>query len=676
MRLRKQLLIVSLAALILPWAGVQYLRAIEQVLRSGQQEALQATANAIAAVIRADESARHALSAFTYTALADARPVVAQAVNVTMVLDGYRDDWDSQETFSDPLQPLPDSTLRGTLSAGVLGSQVFMLVNVQDRSRQFYNPSRPLQQADFVRLALPALDGVVNFYTAAPGRVQVQVVSNRQNVHFPIQGVWYEHSGGYQLELVLPLPLVQQGVQVQVFDGLEQQPALHNAPQPLPFIYSPVKLQHALAAFDKPSERIYLTSARGFLLASTGSLYAPAGSPHPLLRSLVDWLLDVPSLADWQDPLHQGRFALGEQTPLAFAESLSATSALNYSGERIYRVSAPVHNAEGQSLGVVVVEKNATAINAMITGATGRLVVYSLLAFLLVGLVCIAYASWLSFRIRRLNKQVESALDSRGRIHTLTQTRFAKDEVGELGKSYSVLLARLQEYTEYLQMLGSKLSHELRTPLAVIKSSMENLLHQPLPSEAQTYAQRALTGAERLSNILTAMTAANRLEQSLQYAETEVVDLKELLEELTEAYADIYSANPVVFLCAETSVRWRCNAAPELLVQMMDKLVENAVDFSPSGAEIKIVLERSKKEQGKKWLLIKVINPGSQLPEAMHQQIFDSLVSMRPEDQQGRHFGLGLYIVKIIARFHGGEVRAFNAEGGVVFEVALPEYEI
>ena len=70
-------------------------------------------------------------------------------------------------------------------------------------------------------------------------------------------------------------------------------------------------------------------------------------------------------------------------------------------------------------------------------------------------------------------------------------------------------------------------------------------------------------------------------------------------------------------------------------------------------------------------LVLSVANPGPPLPERMRSQLFDSMVSMR-EGKDSRHLGLGLYVAKLIAEGHGGNITADNIDGGVVFSVSIP----
>jgi signal transduction histidine kinase len=247
----------------------------------------------------------------------------------------------------------------------------------------------------------------------------------------------------------------------------------------------------------------------------------------------------------------------------------------------------------------------------------------------------------------------------------------AKDELGDLSRSFSSMLERLDEYTRYLRGLASKLSHELRTPLAVVRTSLENLEHLPLPDEARPLATRAMDGAQRLARIVTAMSAATRVEQSIAGAERELFDLAALVRESVSGYRSVFAtrrfdADVPVEPCPLKGV-------PDLVSQMLDKLIDNAVDFSAPDTLIGVRLRR---EQGA--YALRVFNTGASLPASMQSQLFDSLVSVRDGSSETPHLGLGLYIARLIAESHSGSIGARNlADGpdgtaGVEFEVRLP----
>lgn len=109
--------------------------------------------------------------------------------------------------------------------------------------------------------------------------------------------------------------------------------------------------------------------------------------------------------------------------------------------------------------------------------------------------------------------------------------------------------------------------------------------------------------------------------------------------------------------------------APELMAQMMDKLMENAADFAPAGSTIDISCTHTQEHTA-----ITVSNEGEPLSDSMRNQLFQKMVSMRSGRDQGMHLGLGLHIVRLIAEYHNGDVKAYNLANniGVCFEVRLP----
>src|SRR5262249_8805428 len=108
--------------------------------------------------------------------------------------------------------------------------------------------------------------------------------------------------------------------------------------------------------------------------------------------------------------------------------------------------------------------------------------------------------------------------------------------------------------------------------------------------------------------------------------------------------------------------------APDLIVQMLDKLVDNAVDFSPAGTTITLRVRLEPHSA-----VVEVDNPGQPLSAQARDRLFESLWQSRTDSASRPHFGLGLYIVRLIAEFHGGVASAGNLPGdaGARFTVRL-----
>jgi two-component system sensor histidine kinase ChvG len=277
-----------------------------------------------------------------------------------------------------------------------------------------------------------------------------------------------------------------------------------------------------------------------------------------------------------------------------------------------------------------------------------------------------AFAAWLALRLARLRRASESALTRTGLVTAFPETT-SSDELGDVARSFSTLLARLDAYTDYLRTLAGKLAHEIRTPLTIVRSSLENLEAEPAGEAARTYLERARQGSERLNAILLAMGAASRVEEAIGSAERGDFDLVAVLESAVAAYRTAFPGR--AFATEMPAGRIMLHGAPDLIVQMLDKLIDNAVDFSPAGDTISVRLRLEAAAS-----IIEVENPGPPLPAHLRGRLFESLWQSRPDGDGRPHFGLGLYVVRLIAEFHGGEATAKSLPGGsgVRVSVRLP----
>ena len=266
-----------------------------------------------------------------------------------------------------------------------------------------------------------------------------------------------------------------------------------------------------------------------------------------------------------------------------------------------------------------------------------------------------------------MQQAAETAVSSDGRIRQDMPESGRADEIGALARGFERLLGRLNEHTQYLRTLGGKLSHELRTPLTIVRSSLDNLESEGVRADQRGFVTRAREGVLRLQFILNALGAASRVEESIKQAERVHFDLKALLQSAIPGYRDGFAAARIELDMPPGACGM--HGAPDLIVQMLDKLIENAVDFCAVSGTIAVRLTRL----GSNYQLA-VDNDGPPIPEAMLGRLFESLFEHREGRDDKPHFGLGLYIVRLIAEFHGGNAIAANrADGaGVTFRVALP----
>ncbi len=220
MSIRLQLLIVALTTLILPWAGCQYARELENALRVSQENALESTADTIALALSAQP-------ARVFHGAEDSRPYAEEqgdlyvfALRRAPLLDGYREDWG---VAADPKHlPTPDG-YGARLQLGSTDRYLFIYLEVDEPHfvAEPTNPDVDKDRFDRVDVTLEQPDGSLESYffaTAAPGLIEAQktVIQGDGTARVAneprIQAYWLETAGGYHLEARVPLALVGAGV--------------------------------------------------------------------------------------------------------------------------------------------------------------------------------------------------------------------------------------------------------------------------------------------------------------------------------------------------------------------------------------------------------------------------------------------------------------------------------
>ncbi len=673
MNLKRQLLLVSLLTLMLPWAGCEFIRETESALRQGQQQMLAATAGALAnSMSQYDEEFPRLDDAF---AVGDQLYVHELASRPE--IDGYFDDWS--------LGARSLRSLRGTdgPTQFVLGSfdqTIYLYVHVNDHDVVYSNSqafvlddgSTHTDRVSLVSSNPPYMHEIIAFAAEAPGKI----LSYRQSAYGiapepTITAHWQDAPGGYRLEARIPAAILgtHLGLVIHNTDDASSpgtRSGSFSGRTPGPSARLSTYLNDVAARLVKAPLRLMVTDADGWRIAAAGALSeGPAARGRlGVARRVYDLLVEPGKEASSAEPDPLGR---EQQTYVASALAGQSTPAWfrsDESGRAIVAVAAPIM-ASGKTLGAVVLQQGTDAILSLTNEGLARLINVTLIATILVAGTLLGYATWLSRRIRQLSVAAEAALENES-LQSALPSALAGDEVGDLSRSFSNVLQQLGDYNEYLRSLASKLSHELRTPLAIVTSSLENLEHEPLNDASIGYTARARDGADRLRRILSAMSEANRVEELMANFEPEQFDLRVVLESTLTAYRDVYKQRSFDFDCDCDLGEAIMSGSPELLIQMLDKLIDNAVDFSGDGDTITIGLAAS--DSG---VEISVTNPGPPLPERMRTQMFDSMVSMR-SGKDSRHLGLGLYVARLIAAGHGGRLDADNVEGGVMFRVSLP----
>lgn len=677
MSLRAKLLLISLLTLILPWAGWQYAQRMETTLRRGQEDSLIRTAEVLGRVVA---SQPELLYRFPGELREDFDPArgdhFAPLLMTTPLLDGFADEWPV------PSRPVAsfDSDDPGP-RLGVFGRFMHVYFEAADAAVAYEDPSAEfnadsaisrtifLTRDEFGRERAWSISAVApGPIIARPGEVGAPWKSSSEEIGH-ISGVWRATATGYAIELRAPISMF--GQQLVIF-ALDADGETSRTPTLGKLHIGSDALRERLEQYAPDGLRVSVVDGRGWLLARAGTVEITSSHYSALqrddngfARSVYRRFFGRDAVATpyglpygmWGSPVDEAR--AGRHAAIWFEPAGGEPS--------LVRAAVPVRYND-ETLAALIVEQPAEQLSVVREEALTRLLNLTLLATAFSVVITLAFAARLSQRIRRLSRAVSTALTPEGRLEPRIPDTETRDELGTLARNYSTLLSRLKEHTSYLQTLGTKLSHELRTPLTIVSSSLDNLASdESLPATSQNYLERARSGTGRLHSILTAMSEATRVEQSIEHTERTEFDLAELVRNIGQAYSATFTQAVI-----ETQTpQQRCSllGSPDLIAQMLDKLMDNAVDFCPTGGRISLRLEADAGEYR-----LGVSNEGPQLPPHLDGRLFESLVSARNLPGNKPHLGLGLYIVRLIADFHGGRAAAMNLDdgSGVTVLITLP----
>jgi signal transduction histidine kinase len=321
-------------------------------------------------------------------------------------------------------------------------------------------------------------------------------------------------------------------------------------------------------------------------------------------------------------------------------------------------------------LGTVVVEQDIDEILTFQRLALEQAIIFSLASLLAVFVALLAFAGRLAWRIRKLRREASAAIDQYGRLKTsvLRSEINAGDEIGDLARSVSGMLSKLHQHNKFLENMPRTLRHEINNPLNTLSTSLQNLAEEVPEVKDSKYLASAKRGVNRIGAIVQNLADAANLEEALGAEELEVIDIQQLVENYV-ANCELVHEN-IRFVFRGTRAPVYARVADYRIEQMLDKIIDNAIDFHRSNSPIKVQLDTYRD-----MLRITVANRGPTIPAAAEDSLFDSMVTHRSSDAQNRlHFGLGLYVVRTIAEYHGGSVRAVNLTdgSGVAIMVQLP----
>lgn len=702
-RLSLKVKLIGLSAFLLtiPWLGYQYVWEMERVLRHGQEQNLVGTARAVATALHERPGLFNQYASFIQQ-IQTGRDLYAYTMEDPIQLDGRLNDWPNFASRAleydasyvlDNIEPASNSmTFKHMLFR--YNRFLYLAFEVKDDDLVF-RPDNVLSvsQNDFLKIAFVSQQGLFKQYIVAnqkDGWSNAYLVDDDNKAVQPearIQGHWRTTAQGYNLELRIPTDMVGTKVGFSVTDidrvagRAVKQTVIGTSDTSgsgeLGTVLIPsADIEAIIRGLAHSRSRIWVIDKHGRVLARSGDIKPPVTTNQTASNGVMDWFQ--------QQVLRPIYYRILTKPPADFVDQLADAiqlrgseiqSALNGKADTLWQLSPdkkavllsaahPVY-LDDKVMGAVVVEETTHGIRTVRNKSLEKLF-NIMLAVLSLGVAgFFLFARHISTRITKLRDQAEFAVDEQGRVRQKLPTDTANDEIGDLSRSFSDVVDRLGQYNRYLEAMSARMSHEFKTPIAIIRSSLESMSYGQISQDNMVYLDRAMEGIQRLNLIQTKMSEATKLEQTIQTMERSQFDLLEVISGCAQGHKIAFESFDFRFSCQGSSLI--ADGCPEFIAQMMDKVLANAMEFNEKDKPIKIsLIQRDRIAE------LKIANTGPCLPEQMTDRIFDSMVSVRENDPSAPpHLGLGLYIVRLIAEYHGGGVQACNTENGVEIQITL-----
>ncbi len=309
----------------------------------------------------------------------------------------------------------------------------------------------------------------------------------------------------------------------------------------------------------------------------------------------------------------------------------------------------------------------ATELRDEIWGLRDRNLIFTLpFIFLSLGLLTF-YITRLLFKPVQSIKNTLTALEPQhlDRAAELTSPFY---EFDDFLKIFDQLRQRLQKSFTKARRFASDASHELRTPLTILRGHAEEMITElPTGSETQIRMRVIADQVDRLIDISAKLLLLSQADANSIKVQLDTLDLSQLVWNWAQ---DARSFDERIEVKHSIQPRLSCQGDRQLLLQLMQNLYTNAINYNTDEAWLRITL---KQQAGK--LLLSFENPSEAVSADFAERAFDRFYRGPDALAKGiEGHGLGLSLCQEIAKVHGGLITVDATADRVCMTLSLPVF--
>lgn len=234
------------------------------------------------------------------------------------------------------------------------------------------------------------------------------------------------------------------------------------------------------------------------------------------------------------------------------------------------------------------------------------------------------------------------------------------DEIDEIATKLNQMLNRIEHLMKSMQQVTNNVAHDLRSPLTRLRNRLEvTLLEERETENYRAVLEEAIGDADSLIHTFNAMLGIARLEAGIDAVEWSTTPIGELVGELSDLYEAVAEEEDgLTFEAAlEANPTYLCN--PHLIAQAVTNLLDNAIKYTPRPGHVCLRLEGDDDR-----FRISVSDTGPGIPEGDQERVFERFVRLENERNSPGN-GLGLSLVKVVARHHAATLELANTHPGL-----------
>lgn len=289
-----------------------------------------------------------------------------------------------------------------------------------------------------------------------------------------------------------------------------------------------------------------------------------------------------------------------------------------------------------------------------------------------IGLVAGALSTRLTLRqIDSISATALRIID--GDLEQRVPIRGSGDEFDRLGGTLNEMLDRIQELMSSVRYANESIAHDLRSPLTRLRYLIETAREQPPVDVAEQHRlfDRFAAEVDRVLATFASLLRLSTIESGVLRTNFQPVPLRPLLDNVVSLYEALAAERQIELVVEAMPGLPDDLAVPgdrDLLAQAIGNLLDNAIKFSPDRTPVSVFIGADEH-----CTMIRIVDRGPGIPEDQRERVFDRMV--RLDSSRGSPgFGLGLSIVRGVARLHGGDCHLRDGEPGTAAELELARH--